>query len=191
MAQLGKEVEIKLRVRDVAAFRRRLRRLGFRLRQPRSLERNELFDTPGRRLLRRGCLLRLRRFRRERWLTFKKKIGSSGEFKVRAEAEARLSEAEPIRRFLAELEVRCVFRYEKFRTVWEGGRKWLGGRVMLDETPIGDFVELEGEPRWIRRAAAALGFGPEQFITQDYLALYRQWCRRHRRPVRNMLFPAP
>jgi adenylate cyclase class 2 len=59
----GHEIEIKLRVSDIAAARRRLRALGAR-RGPRVHEVNVLFDTPEGSLLSRGMLLRLRVERR-------------------------------------------------------------------------------------------------------------------------------
>jgi len=34
------------------------------------------------------------------------------------------------------------FRYEKFRAEWTDGK----GQVVVDETPIGDFCEIEGSP---------------------------------------------
>ena len=48
---------------------------------------------------------------------------------------------------------------------------------MLDETPIGDFLELEGPPRWIARAARALGRSPADYITASYGSLYLQHCQ--------------
>jgi adenylate cyclase, class 2 len=55
----GHEIEIKLRVADLAALRRRLRALGARP-GPRFHEINVLFDTPDQSLRRREMLLRLR-----------------------------------------------------------------------------------------------------------------------------------
>jgi adenylate cyclase class 2 len=46
---------------------------------------------------------------------------------------------------------------------------------MLDETPIGWYMELEGAPRWIDRTARELGFSEDDYITASYGALYQQW----------------
>ena len=61
-----------------------------------------------------------------------------------------------------------VFRYEKFREEFAAS----GVVVALDETPIGTFVELEGEPAAIHSLAAQLGFTPADFVTASYRTLF-------------------
>lgn len=183
-----KETEVKLALSNVAQMRRRVRGLGFGIVQRRSFERNTLFDTAERTLSQRNCLVRLRSVNGRHWLTFKSPAGGSRRYKVRREFETGVADAEAAARILTGLGLRPVFRYEKFRTVYAAEGRWRGGEVMLDETPIGAFLELEGPPLWIRRVARALGAGRELFITQNYAALYRVWCRRKGRPARNMVF---
>lgn len=183
-----KETEIKLALSSTASLRRRLRQLRFRLWQRRSFERNTLFDTARHTLRRRGCMLRLRSVNGRHWLTFKGPADRLRRYKVRTEFEAELSDAPAAQEILTGLGFRPVFRYEKFRTVYAGRGRWRGGEAMLDETPIGVFVELEGSRRWIRRLAQALGAGPRAFITKAYAALYADWCRRRHRPLGNMIF---
>ncbi|MCI0403909.1 MAG: adenylate cyclase, partial [Acidobacteria bacterium] len=80
---------------------------------------------------------------------------------------------------------------QKHRTVFVGGRRWRGGEVMLDETPIGVYVELEGGRAWILRTARDLfDAGPERFITKNYAALQIDWCRERGRPFGDMVFPS-
>jgi hypothetical protein len=45
--------------------------------------------------------------------------------------------------------------------------------LSLDETPIGDFLEVEGDPEQIHRCAAALGFSRQAYETRSYLEIYR------------------
>jgi len=185
MRHRGQEIEVKLAVSSAALARRRLRAAGFRLRQRRSFETNTLFDTPDRALARQGRLLRLRTVGRRHWLTFKRPGTASKHFKVREEFETEVLDPGVARRVFAALGLEPVFRYEKFRAVYAQR----GGEAMLDETPIGTFIELEGSRSWIRRAARALlGARTQQFITQNYASLYAAWCRRHGRPVRHMIF---
>lgn len=188
MRAAGKETEVKLAIGRAAPMRERLRRLGFRVRQPRGLEVNLVLDTARRRLRRRGCLLRLRSANGRHWLTFKGPAAASRRYKIRDEWETELADPSAARALLAALGLEPWFRYEKFRTVLAGRGRWRGGEAMLDETPIGNFVELEGSRRWIRRVARELGAVPAEFITQSYAALYSDWCRRRRRPLRHMVF---
>src|ERR1700722_9409789 len=62
MAYIGhrEEIEVKLRVLNVAALRRRLRQLRAREISPRTHESNTLYDTPKKDLRRRGQLIRIR-----------------------------------------------------------------------------------------------------------------------------------
>src|ERR1700676_1074661 len=64
-----------------------------------------------------------------------------------------------------------TFRYEKYRAEWSDGT----GQVVLDETPIGNFGEIEGPSRWIDRTARALGITPAYYITQTYAELFFAW----------------
>lgn len=188
MRAAGKEREIKLAIRKPASVRRGLRRLGFRVVRPRRLERNWVFDSPRQRLRRRGCLLRLRSVDGRHWLTCKGPTEFSPGYKVRDEWEMEVADPAAVRAVLGVLGFAPWFRYEKFRTIYAGRGRWRGGEVMLDETPIGTYLELEGGRGWIRRVARALGAGREMFITRSYAALYADWCRRRRRPFRHMVF---
>lgn len=188
MKKLSRETEIKLRLANVAVARRSLRRLGFRAVQGRHLERNLLFDAPRNELQRTKRMLRLRTAGRRAWLTFKGPASGDSRFKVRREVETELSKPERARAILEALGFRVVFRYEKYRTVFAAKGALKQGEVMLDETPIGDFLELEGSAHWIRRVAKSLGRQAGEFIAADYGALYRAWCRRAGRRPGDMVF---
>ena len=81
---------------------------------------------------------------------------------------------------------RAVFRYEKYRTEYVKPRS--EGKVLLDETPIGNFIEIEGSPRWIDRTARQLGYKTGDYITRSYGYLYLAYCRERRIRPKNMLF---
>jgi adenylate cyclase class 2 len=63
------------------------------------------------------------------------------------------------------------FRYEKFRAEWTDGK----GAVVIDETPIGNFCEIEGAPRWIDATAKKLGVTAGDYITKNYATLFKEW----------------
>ena len=182
------EVEVKLEVRDdPAAVRRMLRRLGYRVRVARALEVNLLFDTRGRMLQRSGKLIRLRRLGRHNLLTFKG-VSRAARHKTREEIETEVSDPRALDKILDRLGLHPVFRYEKHRT--EFGRKGEAGVVTLDETPIGNYLEAEGPPRWIDRTARELGYSPGDYITASYGRLYLEWCLKRGRTPGNMVFRA-
>jgi hypothetical protein len=61
---------------------------------------------------------------------------------------------------------------------------------MLDETPIGDFLELEGEQPVIASVAARLGYRPDAFITSSYRELYLASPAGQSGSADRMVFPA-
>jgi adenylate cyclase, class 2 len=198
------EIEVKLHVEDAAALQRRLKQLRARLVQ-RVFEHNVLFDLPGRQLWKRGALLRLRWEipsprgtnppRREgnsgkAWLTYKGRGKRAGHYKVRDEMEMAVAEPATFSSILEASGFQPAFIYEKFRSQFRlPGIPQLA--VDLDETPVGTFLELEGGREDIDRAARALGRSSRDYITGSYWVLYRDFCRRHGRPLRNMVFASP
>lgn len=145
--------------------------------EPRGLERNTVYDTPERELLESGRLLRLRSARGSYVLTVKGPVASGERHKLRDEFEIESPDSEALRGILTTLGYRPVWRYEKYRTAFH--REGDDGGVLLDETPIGDFIELEGTRDWIDRTAAELGYTLEQYILKSYGTLYREYATDH------------
>jgi len=180
------ETEIKFQVGDLEALATRLRQLGFQQITPRTHEMNTLFDLPGHPLRDRGDLLRLRKYGKTWVLTHKAKSNSAGPHKVRVETETRVEDGEKMEAILHALQFEPVFRYEKFRAEWEGER----GHVVIDETPIGNFAEIEGPGDWIDGVARDLGIPRQDYITETYAGIFFNWKRRTKRPAEEMTFAA-
>jgi len=231
------ETEIKLKILDLKAFQRMLKRLGAKpvgSTTGRVHEQNEIFDTPDGGLAKHGQLLRLRtvtalpaskkspkakttqKSRKanpatsskspiptRQILTFKRptaqqmatptsRYPSFGSHKVRDEIEAQVTDSANLVRIFEGLGMRGWFRYEKYRTTYQlpAAQSWARGLLIeVDETPIGTFVELEGPPAAIDRAATELGYSKKDYILTNYLSLYVEDCRRKGQQPQNMLFP--
>ena len=181
------EIEIKFRVADIELLVVRLRQLGLKQVTPRTHEMNILFDLPGRPLRARGDLLRLRKYG-ESWVLTHKAKGptKNGPHKTRIETETRLEDGEKMESILRALHFEPCFRYEKFRAEWKDEQ----GYVVIDETPIGNFAEIEGPPEWIESIARDLGISPNDYITETYAGLFFQWKRQTGSPAREMTFEA-
>jgi adenylate cyclase class 2 len=158
---------------------------GFQIVHPRAFETNVVFDTPDRQLRGARRLLRVREFGGVATLTYKG-TPETGRHKSREELEIQVADAETLRTILGRLGYARVFRYEKFRTVFE--RPGETGQAVLDETPIGCWIELEGAPEWIDENAARLGFTHEQYSTESYGALWLAHCREHGIDSLDMVF---
>src|SRR2546427_28773 len=156
-----KEIEVKLPAQDFRTTRKRLRELGFLPDGGRMLERNLVLDAPDSKLRRSSQLLRLRCKGDRWWVTWKERPEAGRRHKVRHEVEVEVSPGEPMRDILDRLGYHPVFEYQKYRT--EFHQPGALGKALLDETPIGNFIELEGPPRWIDRVARELGYRPEDY----------------------------
>ena len=181
------EVEIKFRVKDIGKLVEHLRQLGFQQITPRTHEMNVLFDLPGHPLRNRGDLLRLRQYGDAWVLTHKAKSkNSDGAHKVRVETETRVEDGGKMEAILRALQFEPSFRYEKFRAEWKGGP----GHVVIDETPIGNFAEIEGPPEWIDSLADDLGVSRKDYITDTYAGLFFSWKKQTKSPAQEMTFEA-
>jgi adenylate cyclase class 2 len=167
------ETEIKLAVGSTAKGRALLRRHGFGVIRPRVFEQNLVLDDERGSLRERGLLLRVRGAGKTVSCTFKG-VEAPGRHKSREEREFQASDLEECVAVFAGLGFHEVFRYEKYRT--EFARDKEPGHAVLDETPIGVYLELEGPARWIDRTAEELGFAPDAFITASYSRLYVESC---------------
>lgn len=181
---LAEEVEVKLPCQDLTAVRRTLGERGATLTAGRHDEVNDLYDDENKRLSGRGAALRLRRANGRAILTYKGPARFLGGIKIREERETDVSDPAALEAILAGLGLSRAFRYEKRR------EQWLldGCEIALDETPIGSFVEVEGEPTAIRRAILALGLDFADAIPYSYARLYTQRRRSDPSLPQDMVF---
>jgi len=182
---MAQEVEIKFQIAGLRALTRALKRAGFQQITRSTHEINVLYDLPGQKLRKQGQLLRLRKFG-EQWVLTHKSKSKAGRHKVRVELETRVENGERMDTILHALGYTPTFRYEKYRAEWNDGT----GQVVLDQTPIGNFGEIEGAARWIDRTARALGISSADYITQTYAELFFGWKRKTRSQAAEMTFRA-
>jgi adenylate cyclase class 2 len=187
------ETEIKFRVADIAQLETKLTAVGFRLVTPRSFESNVLFDTPERRLRANREILRIRQYNGN-WLLTHKRIPDSGvgedRHKHRIETETMLSDGDSLAQVFSLVGFVPVFRYEKWRTEGANSGTTGHGHCVVDETPLGNFAELEGPPEWIDHVSQALGVDPADQMTLSYGRIFDLWKEQTGSTARDMTFTA-
>ena len=97
--------------------------------------------------------------------------------KDREEIECKIEPPQKMEQILRELGYSVTFRYQKYRTIYKIER--VNVELFLDETPIGNYLEIEGEIESIHQIAERLGFERNAYITESYISLYAKWCRQH------------
>ena len=180
---MSDEKELKFAVvGDVEELRRRLVEVGAKESSVPSEENNWVFDRHAE-LYSASRLLRLRSDGQGGHLTYKGPPRFEGGLKVREEIEVDVDDVEATRNLLVRLGYRVVRRYQKIRQEWR-----LDSTVVaVDLTPIGLFVEFEGEDA--PGSAKQCGFDPEQAEKRSYLRLYEEHRREHPHLPPDMVFP--
>ncbi|HEU4401514.1 MAG TPA: class IV adenylate cyclase [Candidatus Polarisedimenticolia bacterium] len=181
------EVEVKLKLADLADIGARLKGVGAHLVHPREFEDNQLYDFPDFSLKTRGAMLRVRIQERASVLTYKEAPRVEGGVKLRDEMEVSVSSGETLSTIIGRLGMRPLFRYQKYRAVYE----YSDLLITVDETPIGLFMELEGPKPLIDEMATKLGYKASDYIAKSYLALYQDYLKTRGLPLKDMLFETP
>jgi adenylate cyclase, class 2 len=182
---MPQEIEVKFRVANLRALVRKLKAEKFRLETPRTHEMNTLYDLPGQVLRKRKQLLRIRQYGSE-WKITHKGGGKVGRHSSRQELETKVQDGKKMDAILRSLGYSPSFRYEKFRAEWSDGK----GNVVVDQTPIGDFAEIEGPPRWIDQTAKKLGVNRNEYIMKNYATLFTDWKQETNSKADEMTFKA-
>ena len=178
----NEEIEVKFVVDDVADMRRRIVGLGATVKAPRTYENNVTFDTEEGRLRHGGRLLRLRRDRRN-VLTYKEPLAQEdAEFKVRNEFEVEVSDFARAQAIVERLGFAASMRYEKYRETFS----YRGAEILLDELPVGNFMEIEAAREEIRSIAAALGLDFGARLRGSYGDIIEAVCDAYELPLRDL-----
>lgn len=187
------EIELKFPVSDPAELESRLPGLGFHLETERRFEHNTLYDTPGRELRERQEILRIRQYGDVCTLTHKRVPGvgdpvATAQYKVRIETETTVADGAALDEVFKRLGFAPAFVYEKFRTEWSQATETGMAHLVIDETPIGIWAELEGPVAWIDRTLVALEIDPGSCLTESYGRLFSSWKERTGSPAENLSF---
>ena len=184
------EIEVKLRIGDLNAFSRA--GITLEIETARHFEDNWLLDSPDQYLGGHAAILRVRSAAGKGSITYKEQeegAAAASQFKKRIELETAIDDPESAVAIFERLGYRKWFRYQKYRTVYRAtlpdGSKL---QLMFDETPLGAFVELEGEEEIIAHAVKLLGVTPAEYVLESYLAIQAGHCLRQGKPLEDMVF---
>jgi len=185
--EMNLEAEVKLACGDLD----RIRKAGFDLRvvEPRHFEDNWLLDSGDHTLLKQGAALRIRSVDGKGWLTYKGVVRDiNSPVKVREEIEVETAEPDRMFQLFERLGFRRSFRYQKYRTgyllIVEGHEL----KVVLDETPMGDFIEIEGDESTVALVFKAAGFSAGEIVRESYPELQASRCRKRGVPLEDLVF---
>ena len=140
-----------------------------------------------------GFLLRVRHAGDKSLLTFKGSPQPSRLFKIREELEIAVESADTILRMFDRIGMQIWFRYQKYREEFAlvaGDCAEESVLLAIDETPVGDYSEIEGSEAGIREVAGAMGFDESHYLRGSYYSLYLQHCSEKSLTPAHMVFSA-
>jgi adenylate cyclase, class 2 len=192
------EIELKFPIADPEILQSRLPHLGFHLDTPRTFEHNTLYDTPTRDLRLRREVLRIRQYGPLCTVTHKRQPDQQNptgptRYKIRIETETAVAEREALAEIFQHMGYTPAFIYEKYRTEWShpiSPNSTTMAHLVIDETPIGNYAELEGPTAWIDETLAALNIDPATCLTDSYGKLFLDWKQRTGSPAEHLTFAA-
>ncbi len=161
------EREIKLRFESPDRARAAVIALGARPFRDRRLQDDRVFDWPDTRLRDARNLLRVRREAGTATLTFKG-APQPGTMKVREEIETTVGDGSNLITMLERLGLRVAFRYQKYRQEFTHG----GAILAIDETPVGTYLEIEGDADRIATIATAMGRTQADYVVDSYRDIF-------------------
>jgi adenylate cyclase, class 2 len=190
------EIELKFPVSDPETLQSRLPELGFHLETPRTFEHNTLYDSPSRHLRAKRQVLRIRQYGPLCTVTHKRMPegedpADNARYKVRIETETAVADGPALVAIFEQMGYVPVFIYEKYRSEWShpiGPNAESIAYLVIDETPIGNFAELEGPPEWIDETLTKLNIDHATCLTDSYGKLFLDWKQRTGGSAENLTF---
>jgi adenylate cyclase, class 2 len=186
--EMSLEIEVKLACDDLD----RLRKAGYDLKldKPRHFEDNWLLDFEDESLFKQGAALRVRMVNESGTVTYKGIVKETHEspLKVREEIETNVTDPQKMIELFEHLGFRRSFRYQKYRTGYRVSQDGAEFKVVLDETPMGRFIEIEGDESDVLKALQAAGFSAKEIIRQSYPELQEARCKARGVPLEDLVF---
>lgn len=177
------ETEVKIKINTFDEIKNKLLNLNAELYKKRALETDEYFDKKAI-LKKTGKVLRLRdnsiltykgaEQNKQTNKKHKKKMKET--MKVREEIEVMVDNAENLKKILEKIGFSIVARKEKYREAYVLNLT----KICIDETPIGNYIEIEGTKEGVKQIASALGFSEKQFIKKSYSTLWEEYAGQHK-----------
>ena len=186
--ELNLEIEVKLACDDLDRFRNA--GLPLTLETPRHFEDNWLLDLLDQSLLQQGAALRVRSVDGKGTLTYKGVVKQTHEsrLKVREEIETAVDEPERVIELFERLGYQRSCRYQKYRTGYSVPLGGLVLKILFDETPIGSFIEIEGDENSVLKALDTAGFSAGDIIRESYPELQAARCKALGIPLEDLIF---
>src|SRR3989338_4036360 len=157
------ESEVKIKIDNLDAIKAKILEIRAEPYKKKVLETDEYFDNK-KKLRKSGEILRLRN---NSILTYKGPAQKKQKIKVAEEIEVMVDNGAYTKEIFMKLGYLPTLKKEKYRESYILHLT----KICIDETPMGNYLEIEGSKEGVFDVAKRLGFTDKVFITKSYNAL--------------------
>ncbi len=161
------ETEVKITISNINELKQKLQAVKAELFKARALQSDVYFDNK-KKLKKTDQSLRLR----DNVLLTYKGPKQSKQMKIREEIEIMVDNGKNLVSILEKVGYLPAGKKEKYRESYVLGLT----KIFIDETPMGNFIEIEGTKEGVLKAAEKLGFTKKQFIIESYTKLWKEYA---------------
>lgn len=167
------ETEIKIKIDSIDKIKTKVLEIRAELFKKRALQVDEYFDKKNA-LEKSDQVLRLRD---NSILTYKGPKQKKQNMRVREEIEIMVDNGIYLKEILEKLGYMKTTTKEKYREAYI----FQLTQICIDETPMGNFIEIEGSKQGVLDIAKKLGFSEKEFITKSYPRLWQEYAVKNKK----------
>lgn len=175
----NREIEVKIKIDNLKELKDRILKLNPK-QEGKSFDEDVYYDYDDRRIRNADKVFRLRN---NKIVAFK---GPQTGKKVMDREEIEMEvDGDKFREIMSKLGIKPIRKKQKYRETF----KFDEGEVLIDETPIGNYLEIEGPEEFIINMTKKLGFSEKDHIIKTYSQLGREYYKKKKVPFDgNMVF---
>ncbi|MEK6867501.1 MAG: class IV adenylate cyclase [Nanoarchaeota archaeon] len=166
------ETEVKIKINNLDVIKAKILEMRAELFKKRVLQVDYAYDNKGKLKKNGECL----RIRDNAILTYKGPKEKGSKMKIREEVEVIVDNGKYLAEILGKLGYEPTQKKEKYREYYIFHLT----QICIDETPLGNYLEIEGSKEGVFDVAKRLGFTQKNFITKSYNTLWEEYAEKHK-----------
>jgi len=166
------ETEVKIKINAVEPIKQKLLEMKAELYKKRALQTDIYLDNG--RLRKKDQTLKIRD---NAIFTYKGPSQKKNNIRSNEEIEIMIDNAAHLQLLLERLGYKQYWKKERYRESYLVNMT----QICIDETPMGNFIEIEGKKENIVDIAKQLGFSQKNFIADGYGKLWREFAKQNKR----------
>ncbi len=166
------ETEVKIRIDAVEPIKQKLLEMKAELYKKRAVQTDSYFGNKT--MKKKGQTLKIRD---NALLIYKGPSQKKNNIRSNEEIEIMVDNAAYLKQLLEQLGYLQYWKKERYRESYLVNMT----QICIDETPIGNFIEIEGKKENIIDIAKQLGFSQKKFIADSYGKLWKEFAKKNKR----------